>query len=77
MKITTDDLLDALRAALELPGETAPTVLDLTATMGCGEARVRKALKALAHQGRLETVRVRSTSITGAAIFVPGYRIKP
>jgi DNA-binding GntR family transcriptional regulator len=78
MKITQDDLLDALRHALEAPNAgDAPTVNELQVTMGCGSAKVRRALKALAAQGRLEVVQVRRTSLTGIGILCPGYRIKP
>jgi DNA-binding GntR family transcriptional regulator len=78
VNISTDDLLDAIRAALEAPadGEGA-TVHELTATMACGAGKVRRALKALSDQGRLEVVRLRRTMIDGRPSLVPGYRIKP
>ena len=85
MRITTPDLLQALaeasrgeRLSVEdvVRGEKAATVEELAQVMGCGVARVRKALKALAAQGRLEVLSRRRASISGKPILIPAYRVK-
>jgi hypothetical protein len=82
---TKEDALNDLAAAFKetrlsveevLRAEKAATVADLVLAMDCGEAKVRKALRALAAQGRLEVIQMRRTSITGVPILIPGYLIK-
>lgn len=78
MKVTTDDLLDALRVALEKPSEgDGITVVELANTMKCAEEKVRRTLRVIAGQGRLEVSRVRRPAIDGRLMLVPAYRIKP
>jgi predicted ArsR family transcriptional regulator len=85
MRFTEQDFHDAVTAAtketrlsvMEVQlAEKATTVADLALAMGCGEAKIRKALRALAAQGRLEAIQMRRTSITGVPVLIPGYLIK-
>jgi hypothetical protein len=77
MRVTQDDLLDALRAALTKPANSdGATVQDLTLAMGCSEGKARKALKGLAQQGRLEVLKVYRPSLDGRMFSIPAYRIK-
>jgi Asp/Glu/hydantoin racemase len=78
MKVTQDDLLDALRDALAKPvngdGTTAGEMAD---AIGRPVAVIRKALRAVASEGRLEVVMVTRSDLTGRQQTVPAYRIKP
>lgn len=76
MKVTTDDLLAALQAALEKPNGEGQTVQELGQTMGCGEEKVRRLLREVARQGRLTASRVQRPSIDGRLMWVPAYQIK-
>ena len=77
MKISQDDLLGALREALEKPSAVdGSTVAELTVAMQCAEGKVRQTLKVLAAQGRLDVLRVRRPSLDGRLMLVPAYRIK-
>lgn len=77
MKVTQDDLLDALRQALTTPvageGLTGP---ELAQAMGCSISTARDALRGLQAEGRLEVVNVRRQRIDGRTMMVPAYRIK-
>lgn len=78
VKITTDDLLEALQDALSKPSDgEASTVSDIMDATGRSSALVRKSLQVLAREGRLEVVQVRRPSLDGRLVPVPGYRIKP
>ena len=77
MRVTTDDLLDALRDALTVkPGDDAPTSLELQAATGLAERKLRRALAAVQAEGRLEVVMVRRVDLAGRVQSVPGYRLK-
>jgi hypothetical protein len=75
MNITTDDLLDALRAALGSHGE-GHTVQELIAACDCGATKVRAELGKMHRAGRLTVVRVRRPDLTGRMQSVPAYRMK-
>lgn len=78
MKVTTDDILDALRQALEKPSDAnGSSVVELAARSGISEDRVRKSLKTLAAQNRLEVGRAYRPDISGRPMLIPTYRIKP
>jgi predicted negative regulator of RcsB-dependent stress response len=77
MKVTQDDLLAALRDALQKPSDgEGQTVAELRVAMQCAEEKVRQALRVLAAQGRLDVLRVRRPSLDGRLMLVPAYRIK-
>lgn len=76
-QITTDDLLEALAAALGTPAEgEGSTLLELCDATGWGKDKVRRSLKALQVQGRLEILKVQRMSLLGVLTPVPGYRVK-
>lgn len=74
--VTTDDLLDALRAALGTPvdGEAA-TVQEMAEATGQTLGMIRKGLHQLHAAGRLTVVTVRRRSLDGRMQQVPGYRL--
>jgi len=77
MKVTQDDLLDALRQAMTVPASgDAPTVGELAAATGRNVQVVRASLKALLDAGRLEVVTMRRPALDGRMRVVPGYRMK-
>ena len=78
MEITKDELLDALRAAMEQrpAGEEGLTVKELCDTLRKAEEPVRKRLKALIAAGKCEVVRVRRMDMAGRDMLIPGYRFK-
>ena len=78
MNITTDDLMDALQAALGPMGENdnGKTVQDIVAETGWGTTVVRKNLANLQRQGRLEVVRVKRPALDGRQCSVPAYRMR-
>lgn len=77
MNVTTEDLLDALRDALAKPTDgTASTIAELITTTGYGNAKMRRLLKAVQAEGRLEVVRVYRPNLMGTQSAVPAYRIK-
>lgn len=80
VNVSQDDLLDAIRKAMSPSheaGEGFRTVRELTESTGKGEDRVRKALRLLQREGRLETRLVQRTAIDGRPQAVPAYRFKP
>jgi hypothetical protein len=78
MNVTTEDLLDAMRAALATPadGEGA-TLAELAVAMKCGQHKARMLLRAIHAEGRLEVVRMHRQNMIGGTSVVPAYRIKP
>lgn len=80
MQISRNDLLDALRAATTPKegdeGEGFRTVKELVQAMGCAEDKVRKALKVVHADGRLEVQQVRRPMIDGRIGYVPAYRMR-
>lgn len=79
MQITQDELLEALRHALQTsgPGEPGVTVTELRDKLGKGEDVVRRRLKEMIAAGKCEVVRVRRQDMAGRDMLVPGYRFKP
>ena len=77
MKVTTDDLLDALRQALTQPGgEEGETVAEMAARTGLAVSAIRKGLGVLIAKGEWEALRVKRTDISGRSASTPAYRIK-
>jgi hypothetical protein len=74
--ITTDDLLDALRAALCGPGGDGHTVQELCEACNCGSTKVRAELSKMHRAGRLAVIRVRRPDMTGRMQSIPAYRMK-
>ncbi len=78
MRVTQDDLLDALRDALKaVPAGEGHTGPELAQMMGCTALRCRQALLAFQQQGRLEVVTIKRTALDGRQMTLRGYRIKP
>lgn len=77
MRVTQDDLLDALRSALTTaPSDDGFTGPELARTMGCGENKVRQALRALLSEGRLDVITLRRQGLDGRAMSIKGYRLR-
>lgn len=76
MKVTTDDLLEAIRQSLLLTSDTGFTVSDLAQELNYGNATIRQLLHKLNRAGHLEVTRVRRTDLSGRAQTIPAYRIK-
>jgi hypothetical protein len=76
MEITTDDLMDALRAALGTPGGEGHTVQEMVVATGWGDTKVRAILGDLNRRGRLVVSRVKRTDLSGRMQSVPAYRMK-
>jgi hypothetical protein len=76
MKITQDDLLDALRWALtSTEGEVGMTGPELADAMGCTQAKARDALRRLAGEGRLAIVTLKRQALDGRTMTIKGYRL--
>ena len=78
--VTTNELLDALRAAAPVTGATpkdAYSMTELAAATGWGRARISQQLAALKTAGRLEIVNVQREAIDGLMRQLPVYRILP
>ena len=77
MKVSTDDILDALRAALQVPDATgAKTGRELMTQLGVSRHILMTMLRKFADDGRLVTVRVQRPDLAGRGSSVPAYRIK-
>jgi hypothetical protein len=76
MDITTDDLMDAIRAALGNGAGDARTVQEICDACGWKPTKVRQELRALHRQGRLDVIRVNRPDLTGRSQSIPGYRMK-
>jgi translation initiation factor 2 alpha subunit (eIF-2alpha) len=77
MKVTTDDILDAILEAMNTHvTEEGSTITELCSQTGYGVDKVRKAVKDLLVQGKWEATRVRRTDMSGRMVVVPGYRVK-
>lgn len=78
MTVTTDDLLDAIRDALAKPvAGDASTMAELKTATGYGHDKLRRLIRLVHAEGRLECVRVTRPTIIGTMATVPAYRIKP
>lgn len=75
--MTQDELLEALREAMERP-ETADglTTRDITKILGISEKKVLKLLGELNEQDLIEPVRVQRRNIAGVLHARPAYRLK-
>jgi hypothetical protein len=76
MNITSDDLMDALRAALGGQTGEGKTVQEILADTNWGATKVRAELGRLHRAGRLEVVRVKRADLTGRMQSLPAYRMK-
>ncbi len=75
--MTQDELLEALRAAMERP-ETADglTTQDIITELGITDKRARQMLRDLSGQGLLEVVHVQRRNLAGIMHPRPAYRLK-
>lgn len=80
MQITQDELLEALRNAMQTQeegsGETGMTVNELCEKLQKGSEHVRRGIKSLIAAGKCEVVRVQRMDMTNRMVWVPGYRFK-
>lgn len=78
MQITQDELLEALRKAMEerMGGEDGLTVAELCEQLQKGQDAIRTRLKALIAAKKCVVVRVRRQDMAGRDMLVPGYRFK-
>lgn len=77
---TQDELLDALRNAMQQPhgpGEPGMTVTELCEKLGKGQEYVRRQLRGLIASGNCAVVRVRRVDLANRDMLVPGYQFKP
>ena len=74
--ITQAELLDALSTA-SLEPEDAMTLRELCVEFSLAEARMRRALHALAKQSRLRAHQVTRSALDGRQAKVPAYTILP
>lgn len=77
MKITQNELLDALAAASPQSPADALTAHELADKTGVGYIRTKAALKQFAAEGRLQVHRVMRQRLDGIITPVPGYTILP
>ena len=76
MNITNDEILDAIRQALEQTGGNEGfTTQELAEMSGKSATVVRRALRVMLTSGRAEPVWVRRTLMTGAQQRIAGYRL--
>ncbi len=75
--MTQDELLEALRAAMERP-ETADglTTRDIMRTLDLSEKKVLSLLHDLNSHGLIESVRVERRNLAGVLHSRPAYRLK-
>jgi DNA-binding transcriptional regulator PaaX len=76
VNVTTDDLMDALRAAMGDGTGDGRTVQEICEASGWGATKVRAELGRLHRAGRLEVVRVKRADLTGRMQSLPAYRMK-
>lgn len=80
MNITTDDILDAIRADIELrkteTGEDGATGTEIAAVMACSPLTARRHIKRLLESGRMEVVTLTRMRIDGIRTPIRGYRLK-
>jgi predicted transcriptional regulator len=75
--VTTDDILLALREAMNSAGgEEGSTAEEIAAAAGRSRNAILKWLKVISKQGRLEVVQVQRQNIAGIVAPVIGYRIR-
>lgn len=79
-RVSTDDILEAIRLALQSNPETGDgmTVLEIAAAMNppVGEQKARKAVKRLLKEGTMENCRVHRPRMDGIITACSGYRFK-
>lgn len=77
--MTVDDILDAIRADIELrksvtdEGATGP---EIARGMGCSTLTARDHIRRLLEAGRMEVVQLERRRIDGRTARVAGYRLK-
>jgi hypothetical protein len=76
VNISTDEVMDALRAAMGPGHGDGRTVLEICEATGWGTTKVRAEIKSLHRAGRLEVSRARRVDITGREQSLPVYRMK-
>lgn len=75
VRVTENDLLDEVRAALERQGpEDALTTREMCAAMGVGMPKMREIVRALVESGAVEPVKVLRPRMDGTPTTVSAYR---
>ena len=79
MKATTDDLLEAMRAAMTQPDadEEGLTGPELMAKLGMGRPNFTRCLKQMLAERKAEVVTVQRKGMDGRTMTLRGYRLKP
>lgn len=79
VSLTEAEIVQALTDAMSQAegGDDGMTVAEMEAATGAGNRRVRLALRKLMEAGKLEVGRRPTTSLVGARVFTPVYRVKP
>lgn len=74
--VTQNELLEALRKALERDGpDDAYTTTELSRALGWGVRKVRNALRPLIREGTVEPVRVQREALDDRTATVSAYRL--
>ena len=78
MRVTTDDLLEAMRVAMAQPDadEDGLTGPELMAKLGMGRPNFTRCLKQMLATGRAEVVTVQRKGMDGRTMTLRGYRLK-
>jgi hypothetical protein len=76
LRITEAEILEALVTASTAPDD-ARTVPEMSRETGVSEDRLRRALRAIADEGRLQVHRVVRRAIDGRAAAVAAYTVTP
>lgn len=76
--VTQNDLLEALRQALERAPDNsgALTCLEIARETGWDIKSARERIRAMIHDGRAECIRVSRKRIDGVMQMTPAYRLK-
>jgi predicted transcriptional regulator len=78
MNITQNELLEAIRAAMETApdGTEGFTVGEIAEAIGRPHETARNVIKGMLKNGTAEVVKIRRTRMDGAPTTVSGYRLK-
>lgn len=77
MTFTETDALEAIREALQQPTsrpEGAYTAAELQEMAGVGDRTIRRALRAMLAEGKVECIRIPVLYIDGRLVSTPAYR---
>lgn len=78
MNVTTDEILDAIRAAegLQSVSGTGATGPEIAIALGVSALTARRKIKKLLAEGRMDTVDLHRVRMDGRPTRVIGYRLK-